>query len=131
VASEVIRQVWCDICLRELDKRTVAEPAVATVYDDGVEYSIDGCVEHMDPKVSEVVKYGYPSTFAREKFINHRKVPRISQQPRAPRPKVQCLSIVNGDTCLKVVSGGPGRKLHEQAHQRKGEPYGDWRDAPS
>lgn len=107
---ELIRMVYCDICLKE-DKAKVEATenvAVLSVLGSSTLIGLDGCAKHADPRRSEIEMYGHR--------IENEDVGRARSKPHGPRPgstkpKVECLS------CGRVLTKGAGWALHARTHE--------------
>jgi len=122
MATELIKQIWCDQCLAKNIRRPGTEE-VARIIHDGRILVIDGCPEeHSDPHISEVIKFGHPAEISR----SHRQrktgagaaAPPKKDNGRKQRKLMIC--SICGPTGKRVVDGS-GAKLHAAAHLRHGE----------
>ena len=136
MAIEVIRQHWCDQCIAEGNRVPATHIAIrANDPNTGRPLLFDGCDNHSDPRVSEIVKYGYPE-------------PRVATKPpirQSPNPARTAVTASTGRThqpsgeykvrrgerlkcnsCGTEVKSSSGKVLHENAHVRKGEETPNW-----
>jgi hypothetical protein len=113
MAIELVRQVWCDQCLREDKKKVTGIEAVATLSQHGRLIQFDGCPKHDNPRITEVSAYGYAVEPTRSDPRKQSEKTRAAV--KTGKPLVQC------SVCDKQISAGAGAALHGNAHSRKGE----------
>lgn len=119
MAVELIRQVWCDICLKKDKHKIPATEDCATILVNGAAVSIDLCEPHGD--IGSLL-------FAEIEAYGHKKdEPRLGDRvpkPRAEREQVRC------SLCAKLITvGGSGWKLHTNYHERL-DPHADPQPIP-
>ena len=114
MATELVRQVWCDQCMGEGNKVPADVALKITDPDTGRIILFDGCQLHSDPRVSELIKFGTvePSGTVRKGAHPH--------SVKGTRVMVSC------NLCGRVVGKGAGQKLHANMHSKKGQPPPAW-----
>jgi hypothetical protein len=117
MATEVLRQVWCDIHLKAKKKKVEGTEKRATALHEGTVISLDLCDEcYAALTWKEVLTYG--SREDQPKFDKAKLSERIKdvKSPKGGRrPLVEC------SFCGKQLTAGAGWALHNKVHERNKE----------
>ena len=116
MATEVVRQVWCDIHLKSRKKKVKGTEGVATALNGGQVITIDLCDECLGYLTwAQLLEFGTP--VEQPKLDKNKLSDRIRQPPKqgGTRALVEC------SFCGKQMTNGAGWALHNKVHIRNGE----------
>lgn len=135
MAIELVRQIWCDIDLKQNKEKVDAEEGYATILKDGRFIRLDACPNHIDKGVTiaQIEQYGYPveQPHADRSRMGDKLRARANKtansapvtKDKADLPSIRggTRTLVQCTLCGKQVTSGSGWGLHNNAHVRKGE----------
>lgn len=114
MASEVIKQVWCDLHLNKMHvaSKVPADEGFAHALHDDQHYALDACSECQDGLLySDVLAFGYlVESLSKPKPY---KPSPTGKRPYRDREKVRC------SVCGKTLTNGAGWSLHNKFHREK------------
>jgi hypothetical protein len=147
MASELIRQTWCDIHLKQENIQVpgIEGYVVVRVLDDEIK-QLDPCQEHIDKGITlaDIIEYGFTpastTVFQRRRMgrkpdapgTGVRRDPSGKVVPKPGRTVIECPichrqfeSRTTSEKAMAEGRWGSGWALHKTMHTDRGEPIGD------